>query len=76
MEDRYLTPEDAASRLRIGVRRLRKLVREGKIAAAVLGPRTIRIREDALRDFAEQIEREGSLGREDGDESLEDDVDR
>lgn len=47
----YLTPREAAAILGIDVERLRELVKRGDLAAVVLGPRTIRIHPDALREL-------------------------
>lgn len=64
MTERYLTPREVAEILGIDVERVRELVNSGAIAAARLGPRTVRIHPEALRDLER---REGeTLDYEDG----------
>lgn len=49
----YLTPDEAADRLRVTGRTIRRWVADGKLRAVTLPSGRIRIPEEALDEFAE-----------------------
>lgn len=51
-----LTISEAAERLQVSDRQVRRLVDDGKLPAVILGPRTRRIRPETLARFVEESE--------------------
>lgn len=62
-----LTVEEVSEALRISVRQVHVLIREGDIPAFRLGPRITRVFRDALIDVIEQSKVVGEASDEDGD---------
>lgn len=50
--DKMLTTGDVADRLGVSDRTVRRWIQEGQLKAYSLGPRSLRVRESALRAFA------------------------
>ena len=52
-----ITPKEAAARLRVTTQTLRAFIKDGRLEASKLGPRTIRISAAAIEKFMESAKR-------------------